>query len=268
MAQRGAQQSRAARARRRLCAVARLAPCCWRCTCPWWRSPVRSASGCSTCSTASKTATGYARSDWDPNAAAVDGSSFYDLPAVLRWITGNIGYHHIHHLAPRIPNYHLRAAHEALPHARPAATGPARQPGLRAHEALGRRTRPHGGLSAPRLASSLCWVAHRRRYGRCLGCRHAASQNAPVRPSTHDTSGSTRFSTRKTGGDRTRFLIIDDDRKVGMSLSFMLETRGYPEVRAVRSPPGPNRSSVHSSPAWCSSTSTCRMPAACSWPNR
>ena len=34
----------------------------------------------------------------------------------------------------------------------------------------------------------------------------------------------------------TRFLIIDDDRKVGMSLSFMLETRGYPEVRAVRSP--------------------------------
>jgi len=60
------------------------------------------------------------RADWDPQAAAVEGSSFYDLPAVLHWITGNIGYHHIHHLAPRIPNYHLRAAHEAMPSLKPA----------------------------------------------------------------------------------------------------------------------------------------------------
>lgn len=52
---------------------------------------------------------------WDPQRAAVAGSSFYDLPPVLRWFTANIGYHHVHHLAPRIPNYHLRAAHEALP---------------------------------------------------------------------------------------------------------------------------------------------------------
>jgi len=52
---------------------------------------------------------------WDPRRAAIEGSSFYDLPAVLRWITCNIGYHHVHHLAPRIPNYHLRAAHAALP---------------------------------------------------------------------------------------------------------------------------------------------------------
>jgi omega-6 fatty acid desaturase (delta-12 desaturase) len=59
------------------------------------------------------------RADWDPHAAAVDGSSFYDLPPVLRWITCNIGYHHIHHLAPRIPNYHLRAAHEANPALQP-----------------------------------------------------------------------------------------------------------------------------------------------------
>ena len=50
---------------------------------------------------------------WSPRRAAIDGSSFYDLPAVLRWITCNIGYHHIHHLSPRIPNYYLRAAHEA-----------------------------------------------------------------------------------------------------------------------------------------------------------
>jgi acyl-lipid omega-6 desaturase (Delta-12 desaturase) len=60
------------------------------------------------------------RADWDPEAAAVEGSSFYDLPAVLHWITANIGYHHIHHLSPRIPNYHLRAAHEALPTLKPA----------------------------------------------------------------------------------------------------------------------------------------------------
>jgi omega-6 fatty acid desaturase (delta-12 desaturase) len=52
---------------------------------------------------------------WNAQRAALDGSSFYDLPPVLRWFTANIGYHHVHHLAPRIPNYRLRAAHEALP---------------------------------------------------------------------------------------------------------------------------------------------------------
>jgi omega-6 fatty acid desaturase (delta-12 desaturase) len=51
---------------------------------------------------------------WNPRLAAIRGSSFYDLPPVLRWFTANIGYHHVHHLAPRIPNYHLRAAHESL----------------------------------------------------------------------------------------------------------------------------------------------------------
>jgi len=51
---------------------------------------------------------------WSPGRAAIKGSSFYDLPAVLRWFTANIGYHHIHHLSPRIPNYRLRAAHESL----------------------------------------------------------------------------------------------------------------------------------------------------------
>ena len=53
--------------------------------------------------------------DWDYDKAAVAGSSHYDLPQVLHWFTGNIGYHHIHHLAPRIPNYHLRAAFESSP---------------------------------------------------------------------------------------------------------------------------------------------------------
>ncbi len=53
--------------------------------------------------------------DWDSNQAAIDGSSFYDLPKILHWFTGNIGYHHIHHLASRIPNYNLPAAFKSSP---------------------------------------------------------------------------------------------------------------------------------------------------------
>ncbi len=52
---------------------------------------------------------------WDSHHAAMAGSSYYNLPQVVHWFTGNIGYHHIHHLAPRIPNYHLRAAFESSP---------------------------------------------------------------------------------------------------------------------------------------------------------
>jgi acyl-lipid omega-6 desaturase (Delta-12 desaturase) len=55
------------------------------------------------------------KEDWDSNQAAVAGSSYYALPAVLHWFTGNIGYHHIHHLASRIPNYRLREAFESSP---------------------------------------------------------------------------------------------------------------------------------------------------------
>lgn len=54
-------------------------------------------------------------SDWNYVKAAVEGSSYYELPRVLQWITGNIGYHHVHHLAPRVPNYHLEEAHEQTP---------------------------------------------------------------------------------------------------------------------------------------------------------
>ena len=54
-------------------------------------------------------------SEWDFVKAAVEGSSFYKLPKVLQWITGNIGYHHVHHLIPRVPNYHLAVAHDATP---------------------------------------------------------------------------------------------------------------------------------------------------------
>ncbi len=52
---------------------------------------------------------------WDYTLAALRGSSFYNLPAPLRWITGNIGYHHIHHLSPSIPNYRLRECHDFHP---------------------------------------------------------------------------------------------------------------------------------------------------------
>jgi omega-6 fatty acid desaturase (delta-12 desaturase) len=52
---------------------------------------------------------------WDFYRAGVHGSSFYDLPALLHWLTGNIGYHHIHHLASQIPNYRLAAAFRENP---------------------------------------------------------------------------------------------------------------------------------------------------------
>ncbi len=45
----------------------------------------------------------------------MDGSSFYRLPTVLRWFSGNIGIHHIHHLDPRIPNYQLKKCFDAVP---------------------------------------------------------------------------------------------------------------------------------------------------------
>jgi omega-6 fatty acid desaturase (delta-12 desaturase) len=54
-------------------------------------------------------------SEWDYTAAALQGSSYYKLPRVLQWLSGNIGFHHIHHLSPRIPNYNLQRCHEADP---------------------------------------------------------------------------------------------------------------------------------------------------------
>jgi omega-6 fatty acid desaturase (delta-12 desaturase) len=51
--------------------------------------------------------------NWDRMKAALEGSSTYKLPPVLRWFSGNIGYHSAHHVRPLIPNYNLRAAHEA-----------------------------------------------------------------------------------------------------------------------------------------------------------
>ena len=53
--------------------------------------------------------------EWDYFTAAIDGSSFYKLPRILQWFSGNIGFHHIHHLSARIPNYHLERCHRSHP---------------------------------------------------------------------------------------------------------------------------------------------------------
>jgi len=53
--------------------------------------------------------------NWSYTAAALQGSSFYKLPKVLQWFSGNIGFHHIHHLSARIPNYNLQKCHESDP---------------------------------------------------------------------------------------------------------------------------------------------------------
>jgi len=53
--------------------------------------------------------------NWDYTAAALRGSSFYKLPRILQWFSGNIGFHHIHHLSPRVPNYNLQKCHESDP---------------------------------------------------------------------------------------------------------------------------------------------------------
>lgn len=53
--------------------------------------------------------------EWDYATAALYGSSFYKLPKLLQWFSGNIGFHHIHHLSPRIPNYKLEACHYENP---------------------------------------------------------------------------------------------------------------------------------------------------------
>ena len=50
--------------------------------------------------------------NWDYKTVALKGSSLFKLPWILNWFTGNIGYHHIHHLSTRIPNYNLKKCHD------------------------------------------------------------------------------------------------------------------------------------------------------------
>lgn len=60
--------------------------------------------------------------EWSYVMAAVEGSSYYKLPKLLQWITGNIGFHHVHHLSPKVPNYNLELAHNATPPLQKATT--------------------------------------------------------------------------------------------------------------------------------------------------
>ncbi|MBN1262212.1 MAG: fatty acid desaturase [Anaerolineae bacterium] len=58
----------------------------------------------------------WARHDaWVPFRAALEGASFYKLPKILQWFSGNIGFHHIHHVRARIPNYHLARCYREVP---------------------------------------------------------------------------------------------------------------------------------------------------------
>jgi acyl-lipid omega-6 desaturase (Delta-12 desaturase) len=52
---------------------------------------------------------------WDPLKVALEGSSYFKLPKILQWFTGNIGLHHIHHVRPSIPNYNLQKCHDNIP---------------------------------------------------------------------------------------------------------------------------------------------------------
>ena len=54
----------------------------------------------------------WARDDeWNYVASALLGASYYKLPRILQWFSGNIGFHHIHHLSSKIPNYRLEKCH-------------------------------------------------------------------------------------------------------------------------------------------------------------
>ncbi len=53
--------------------------------------------------------------DWNYQRMALEGSSYLKLPKVLQWFSGNIGFHHIHHLSPKIPNYNLEKCHKENP---------------------------------------------------------------------------------------------------------------------------------------------------------
>lgn len=54
------------------------------------------------------------REEWSASDASMEASSWFGLPPVLHWLTGNIGFHHVHHLNPRVPSYRLGAAHDAV----------------------------------------------------------------------------------------------------------------------------------------------------------
>ena len=51
------------------------------------------------------------KSGWDYKTSAIEGCSVLKLPKILHWMSGNIGFHNIHHLSHNIPNYNLEKAY-------------------------------------------------------------------------------------------------------------------------------------------------------------
>ena len=58
---------------------------------------------------------GFEMIDWNYRDIALEGSSFVKFPKLLQWFSGNIGFHHIHHINARIPNYHLETCYKENP---------------------------------------------------------------------------------------------------------------------------------------------------------
>ena len=52
---------------------------------------------------------------WDYKSIAIEGSSYLKFPKILQWFSGNIGFHHLHHLSPKIPNYKLERCYNENP---------------------------------------------------------------------------------------------------------------------------------------------------------
>ena len=164
------------RVRRRDGGARRAAARTWPCRCRPSSSAARVRSGCSTCSTASRARTGRAASDWRYVDAAMRGSSHLRLGRVLQYVSGNIGFHHLHHLDARIPNYNLprccpgapRAAGRAQLHVArelrrppPQAVGRARRP-LRRLRGRGSMTLGRAARRRPRPARPVPGGAARR----------------------------------------------------------------------------------------------------------
>jgi acyl-lipid omega-6 desaturase (Delta-12 desaturase) len=104
------------------------------------------------------------REDWDYAEAALHGSSFYKLPKVLQWFTGNIGFHHVHHLSPAIPNYRLERCHEETP--------------------MFREIKPITLWGSLRSLSFRLWDEQRRKligYGQLRAIRREMSANSMIR---------------------------------------------------------------------------------------
>ena len=91
-----------------------------------------------------------AAGEWQFELAALQGSSYLQLPRPLAWAVGNANYHHVHHLSAKIPNYRLRAAHEEQAmFAQHAGGHHAQQHRRAAAEAVGRGARVPRALPGP-----------------------------------------------------------------------------------------------------------------------